>query len=202
MSDREKKLVLFFGLGAFVLLNLFGFSKFRVFRTKVANQVVAAKAAVATAEENREEADSRSEEMEWLTNHYPEAKAGQTVQTELQLFGENQATANQLTVGNRRFLPIEEGSYFQRAKVEFKVTGTEAALYRWLDRLQMPDQFRTVTFLRLSPDAKDDTLIDCTAIAEQWFVPPAADADAEGEAVEPGAEAPATSENTPPTPQK
>ena len=200
MSDREKKLVLFFGLGAFVLLNLFGFSKFRVFRTNVANQVVKEKALVAAAEVNREEADSRSEEMEWLTNHYPEAKAGQTVQTELQLFGENQATANQLTVVNRRFLPVEEGSNFHRAKVEFKVTGTEAALYRWLDRLQMPDQFRTVTFLRLSPDSKDDTLIDCTAIAEQWFVPPAAGAD--GEAAEPGAEAPATSENTTTPPEK
>ena len=200
MSDREKKLALFFGLGAFVLLNLFGFSKFRVFRAKVAQQVVTAKATVDTAEVNREESDSRSEEMEWLTNHYPEAKAGQTVQTELEQFASNQATANQLEVKRRKILPSVEGTHFHRAKVEFNVKGTEAALYRWLDRLQMPDQFRTITFMRLSPDAKDDTLIDCTVTAEQWFVPPAA--DAEGEAVEPDADAPATSENTTTPPQK
>jgi hypothetical protein len=35
----------------------------------------------------------------------------------------------------------------------------------------MPDQFKAITFLRLSPDAKDDTLIDCTVEVEQWYAP-------------------------------
>ena len=48
----------------------------------------------------------------------------------------------------------------------FKVTGREDSLYRWLDRLQMPDQFKGVTFMRLAPDAKDDTKIDATVVVD------------------------------------
>ncbi len=203
MSDREKKLVLLFGLAAFVLLNFFGISWFRGYRLSVDKQLGRAQHLVTDAENMDAARGTISDEMEWLADHYPKPRPGQTVQTELEQFASNQAAANSLTIKRRKILPSDEAGRFHRAKVEFNVNGSEAALYRWLDRLQMPDQFRAITFMRLSPDAKDDTLIDCTVTVEQWYVPATGDeeavaAEVEGEA-NPAPPLPNTA-NPPPVP--
>lgn len=177
MSDREKKLVLLFSLAIFVLVNFFAVSWYRGYRLTVTKSLGKAKQSVVDAEIMDKDREKNQGEMDWLADHYPEPKAGQTVQTELEQFASNQATANTLTIKRRKILPSDETGRFHRAKVEFNVTGSEAALYRWLDRLQMPDQFRAITFMRLSPDAKDDTLIDCTVTAEQWYVPATGEED-------------------------
>ncbi|WP_035615420.1 hypothetical protein [Haloferula sp. BvORR071] len=183
MSDREKKLVLVFGLAAFFLINLFGISRFRSFRDEVKRDLETAKKSIDTAEENRAAYDGRVDELNWLSEHRPEGKDRQTVETELVGYTESQATAAQLTIKRRKIQPSVETGIFHRARVEFVVNGTETALYRWLDRLQMPEQFRAITFMRLSPDAKDDTLIDCTINVEQWFIPQTAETESpEGEA--------------------
>jgi hypothetical protein len=172
MSDREKKLVLLFGLAAFVLLNAFGVRVYRQQKTTLASQLIAAEGEVQNAEAFARKFDTVIEEMDWMGEHAPEKRAGQLVASELEQYASNQATTNQLTVKRRAILANEEsGTYFHRARAEFNVTGMEASLYRWLGRLQMPDQFRGITFLRLSPDTKDDTLIDCTVIVEQWYDP-------------------------------
>ncbi len=180
MSDREKKLVLLFGLAAFVLLNAFGIRVYRQQKTTLASQLIAAEGEVQNAEAFARKFDTVIEEMDWMDEHAPEPRAGQLVASELEQYASNQATTHQLTVKRRAILANEEsGTRFHRARAEFNVTGMENALYRWLGRLQMPDQFRGITFLRLSPDAKDDTLIDCTVIVEQWYVPQSGDGEEE-----------------------
>jgi hypothetical protein len=178
MSDREKKLVLLFSLAIFVLLNFFAISWYRGYRATITKALGKAEASVGDAKVMDKDRETNQGEMDWLADHYPEPKAGQTVQTELEQFASNQATANTLEIKRRKILPSDEAGRFHRAKVEFNVTGSEAALYRWLDRLQMPDQFRAITFMRLSPDAKDDTKIDCTVTVEQWYVPATGEEDA------------------------
>jgi hypothetical protein len=187
MSDREKKLVLLFSVAIFVLLNFFAISWYRGYRASVTKALGKAKTSVEDARIMDTDRETNQGEMDWLADHYPEPKAGQTVQTELEQFASNQATANSLEIKRRKILPSDETGRFHRAKVEFNVTGNEAALYRWLDRLQMPDQFRAITFMRLSPDAKDDTKIDCTVTAEQWYVPSSGEEDAGGSEQEPEA---------------
>ena len=138
----------------------------------MATQLIAAEGEVQQAEAYETKFDSKLSEMEWVADHFPEPRAGQMVATELEQYASNQAQHHQLDVKRRAIMPKDEtGTHFHRAKVEFNVSGKEDALYRWLDRLYMPDQLRAITFLRLSPDAKDDTLIDCTVHAEQWYVP-------------------------------
>jgi hypothetical protein len=182
MSDREKKLVVLFSLAIFVLVNFFAISWYRGYRASVTKALGKAKQSVVDAGIMDQDRETNQGEMDWLADHYPEPKAGQTVQTELEQFASNQATANTLTIKRRKILPSDESGEFDRAKVEFNVSGSEAALYRWLDRLQMPDQFRAITFMRLSPDAKDDTLIDCTVTVEQWYLPATGEEEAAAEA--------------------
>lgn len=179
MSDREKKLVLLFGLAAFVLLNVFGVSWFRSYKKDIAAKLSKAESRLQVAQAYSDSYTTVADEMDWLADHLPKARAEQIVQTELLEFASNQASTNQLTANRKKILPSDmaPGHRFHRAKVEFNVTGSEASLYRWLDRLQMPDQLRAITFLRLSPNGKDDTLIDCNVTAEQWFIPPGGEAD-------------------------
>lgn len=183
MSDREKKLVLLFGLAAFVLLNAFGVSWFRKYRDKLEIDLRDAQGEVEMAEAASRKIDTVIEEMDWMADHAPNERNGQLVATELEQYGTNQAKTHQLEA-KPTFLPNDEsGQHFHRAKVQFKVTGWESSLYRWLGRLQQPDQFRAITFLRLSPDAKDDKLIDCTVIVEQWYVPESGEGESDdGEA--------------------
>jgi hypothetical protein len=172
MSDREKKLVILFGLAAFVLVNFFGISWFQGQKHKVERDLAKAKNEVVSAEAAAGSFDTVYDEMKWLNDKMPSPKAGQLVSTELETYASNQATTNSLTVVKRDLKPNDEtGKYFHRAKVQYKVSGREDALYRWLDRLQMPDQFKAITFLRLAPDPKDDTLIEATVDIEQWYVP-------------------------------
>jgi hypothetical protein len=197
MSDREKKLVLLFGLAAFVLLNAFGVSWFRKYKNKLDIDLRTAEGEVETADAFSRKFDTVIEEMDWMGEHAPQERAGQLVSSELEQYASNQATTNQLEVKRRAILTNDEtGVHFHRAKVEFNVTGLENSLYRWLGRLQMPDQFRAITFLRLSPDAKDDTLIDCVVIVEQWYVPVSGD----GEEAPVETPAPAPAPNPLPTP--
>jgi hypothetical protein len=51
------------------------------------------------------------------------------------------------------------------------VTGSEESLYRWFDKINVPEQFRAVSQILLSPNKQDDTKIDCTVTLEQWFIP-------------------------------
>jgi hypothetical protein len=172
MSDREKKLVLFFGLAAFLLVNFFGISWFQEQKQKVARNLVEAKGKVDLALVTAENYETVVSEMDWMADKSPPPKSGQLVATELEQYASNQANTHQLTIKRRAIKPNDEaGIHFHRAKVEFNVTGREDSLYRWLDRLQIPEQFRAVTSMRLSPDAKDDTLIDATVEVEQWYIP-------------------------------
>ena len=128
------------------------------------------------AEVTAENYETVVSEMDWMADKSPAPKAGQLVATELEQYASNQANTHQLTIKRRAIKPNDEaGVHFHRAKVEFNVTGREDSLYRWLDRLQMPEQFRAVTSMRLSPDAKDDTLIDATVDVEQWYIPQSED---------------------------
>ncbi|MCW1920928.1 hypothetical protein OKA05_00080 [Luteolibacter arcticus] len=205
MSDREKKLVMFFGLAAFVLVNFFAISWFQSQKEKIARQLTDAKGKVAVAQATADNYDTVVDEMNWLGDKSPAPKTGQLVATELETYASNQATTHQLEIKRRAIKPNDEtGVYFNRAKVEFNVTGREDSLYRWLDRLQMPDQFKAVTSMRLSPDAKDDTKIDATIEVEQWYIPlvEGTDTSMPEETPAPGPEAaPAPAPGVAPTPE-
>jgi len=69
----------------------------------------------------------------------------------------------------------DSGTHFHRAKVQIAVTGQEEALYRWFDRIKSPEELRVVTRVLMSPNREDDTLIDCTADFDQWFIPASPD---------------------------
>lgn len=173
MSAREKKLILFFAIAGFAILNLLAFNLATTKRREVNSQRDQARQKLATAEMFRESKEQVTDQMAWLAEHEPKPAANQDVQTALQQLSEREAKSTGLTIKTQKPLPTDaaEGRHYHRAKIQLTVTGTEEALYRWFDRLNMPEQFRIASQIRLSPNQQDDTKIDCTATIEQWFVP-------------------------------
>lgn len=173
MSDREKKLIVFFSIAGFVILNFLAFNFAKSMRIKVDAQTKLATDQLVTAENFQKSREQVTEEMEWLAEHEPQPAANQEIQTRLQQAVESEARNSGLTIKpGQKPLPTDTaGKNYHRAQIEISVTGTEEALYRWFDQLNVPDQFRITSQIRLTPNAQDDTKIDFKGTVEQWFVP-------------------------------
>lgn len=174
MSPREKKLLIFFGIGGFAILNLLGAKWFMSTRLDIAGKYTQAVNKLKTAEMISASRDDLAPQIEWLATNEPPPSDYQPVQTALQELAEKEAQTVGLNLKTQKLLPTDDtaGLNYHRVKVQLTVSGREADLYRWFDRLNTPDKLRCVTYVRLSPNREDDTLIDCVATVEQWFVPP------------------------------
>ena len=173
MSPREKKLLIFFACAGFIVLNFLGFGFYQGKSLEVARARDQARRQLDTAEMYRASREQVQPQMEWLASHEPEPAADQDVKTKLQQLCEREAQSAGLEIKSQKPQATDatEGRHYHRAKIEMSVSGMEEALYRWFDRLNMPDQLRSATVIQLSPNQQDDTKIDCRAIIEQWFVP-------------------------------
>ena len=173
MSPREKKLLLFFAIAGFLVINFLAVGFFNTKSLQVKRELGQARLKLENAEMIRSSRDQVADEMEWLAKHEPQPAANQDVQTSLQQLCEREAKTAGLTIKTQKPLPSEttEGLHFHRARIQITVNGTEEALYRWFDRLNIPEQLRVASSIRISPNKEDDTKIDCTATIEQWFTP-------------------------------
>ena len=173
MSSREQKLLILFAVAGFVMVNLVGLSLYNKKSADLDSRKLKAERALMDLNNSQAMREARLAEMDWLDLHLPEPAEYQNVQTALQTYCVAEANRFKLTYKGEEALSREsrQGTHFHRVGIRFKVTGMEEDLYRWLDRISMPDQFRGVTRLILSPNKEDDTRIDCTATVEQWFVP-------------------------------
>jgi len=172
MSSREKKLLIFFAAAGFLVLNFLAIGFFQKKQLEVESQRSQAQQKLNTAEMFRASREQVVDEMEWLAKHEPEPAANQDVQTQLQQLCEQEARTAGLTIKLQQPLTTDtSGAHYHRAKIQLTVNGEEEALYRWFDRLNIPEQFRIASSIRISPNKEDDTKIDCTATIEQWFVP-------------------------------
>lgn len=172
MTEREKRLLTFFGVAGFLVLNFVGHGFYQSMSKKLELRKRAAKAELKKVEEFRSNRDRVAAEMDWLVEHPPVEGIKQEVQNKLQQYCDQQAKSMALECRSKP-LPTDEsdGLRYHRVKMEFTLKGTEDALYRWLDRINIPEQTRMTTRVRMSPNPQDDTKIDCTATVEQWFTP-------------------------------
>ena len=173
MSPRETKLLLSFATAGFFVVNFLAYGYYHAKLLEVRRQRSVASQKLATAEMFRASREQVTDQMDWLAKQEPEPAANQDVQTKLQQFCETEAKNTGLTIKSQKPMATDAGTgqHFNRAKIQITVNGTEEALYRWFDRLNTPDQLRIASSIRLSPNAKEDSQIDCTATIEQWFVP-------------------------------
>lgn len=172
MSPREKNLLISFSAAGFLLVNFLGFKYFTDYRDTIDRERKKAQSELDVADRFLDSRDQVQGEMDWLAAHEPQPTTIQDAQTNLQQLAEKEARNRGLTIKSQTLLKgYTEGAYYHRAQVNFTVTGTEQALYGWIDRLHIPTEFRAVTSLELAPNKEDDTKIDAKLTIEQWFPP-------------------------------
>jgi type II secretory pathway component PulM len=173
MSPREKKLLLFFALAGFLVLNFLALNFYQSKRQEITNDKKDAEIQLEQAHQITANREQVADEMQWLAQHEPAPAANQDVQTQLQQTAETEARNAGLTIKTQKPLPSDttENRHYHRAKIQITLTGTEQALYQWLDSLNTPDRLRIASQIRLKPFDQDDTKIECTATIEQWFIP-------------------------------
>lgn len=172
MSAREKKLLILFMTAGFIVVNFFIYSLYAQKKSLFTAELDSAKARLQQAIAFQNSSTELAEEMQWLAENEPQPSVYQTVQTQLQQFAEAQARNLGLTIKSQELLPTDtSGAHYNRAQVKINLTGQEQALYRWFDAINDPAQFRSAYQIRLTPNGKDDTLIDCSATLSQWFPP-------------------------------
>jgi Tfp pilus assembly protein PilO len=176
VSPREKKLLVFFAIGGFLVINLLGFNFFAKKQLAIRSEHTQADNQLKTAEMIKASREEVQSQIKWLAEHEPQPSDYQPVQTSLQQLAEKAVSDVSLELKSQKILPTDQtpGNYFHRVKVQLTVRGSEESLYKWFDQLNSPENLRCVTYIRLNPNKEDDTKIDCTAIIEQWFVPPPA----------------------------
>jgi len=171
VSPREKKLLIYFALGGFAVLNLLGYKFYASKKLDFDSAHTRAVNTLKSAEMISASRDSVAAVMKWVNDYQPRPSDYQPVQSALVSLVETEAKSAGLTLKKQTPQGLnKEHPNYHRVKTQITLTGTEQALYTWLDRINDPTKFRSVTFLRLSPNKEDDTKIDCTAVAEQWFV--------------------------------
>lgn len=172
MSSREKKLLALLLVAGFAILNFFIFTRYTQTKARYTADLESAKTELQQAIMFSESSEEYAGEMEWLAANEPEPAVYQDIQTKLQQFAESQARNLGLTIKSQELLPTDEsGVYYNRAQVKINLTGQEQVLYRWFDSVNDPAAFRTAYQIRMTPNGKDDTLIDCSATLSQWFPP-------------------------------
>src|SRR6478736_2377886 len=105
MSDRDKKLIIFFALAGFVILNFLGYKFASSRRDLVKSQREQAIHGLEIAEAAIANRDQVSDEIEWLNQHEPEPQANQDAQTTLQQLADREAKSTGLTIKNEKPQP-------------------------------------------------------------------------------------------------
>lgn len=172
MSTREKNLLIILCLAGFLMLNFFLFSQYRQKKSLLEVGLDTAKNELQLAITLQENSVQISSEMDWLTEHEPQAADYQTIQAQLLKFVDSEASKVGLEKKKQAYETTDtSGTHFHRVQIIFNVTGREEALYRWLHAINEPTAFRAATQIRINPNSQDDTLVDCAVVISQWFPP-------------------------------
>lgn len=174
MSTRERNLLILLVSMAFIGVNFVAYNMW--YQPKMKAMQNARKAAESQVKFNEFEASLGSDveaERAWLERFEPEPSSIGRMKTKIQQLAENEAIRAGLQVKRKDFGTdvIDPSLTYHRARFQIEVNGIESSIYRWLDRLHNPNEFRAVTYVRLNPQRDDNTRADAEVYLDQWFVP-------------------------------
>jgi len=171
MNPREKRLLILLLAALFVVANALAVRWIGQKRDDFRNAAAAATTTIEGAAFAEQQRQTVEDEVAWLEENQPQPKEGELVPSELERLATSAAQRWSLSVVQPEILDSVGGEFFERARLQIKVSGAEASLYRWLVEMHNPEQFRAVREMQLSPNREDDTQIDATILIEQYYVP-------------------------------
>lgn len=176
MSEREKKLITFFAAAAVILLSLWAYKSYDNKRVSLKLDRQKAEDELRLSKNYLMQRDMIQDEINWLAENEPEPQASEQVATKLQSLASAEAIREGVSVLKQEILPDRSAESTEKhdykvAQVKFQITGEESYMYKWFDKMHSPNDFRCISEITLKPNREKDSLIDCTVIFDQWYVP-------------------------------
>lgn len=175
MSDRERNLLFILVTMAFVAVNFLGYKLwYQPKMTALQGAQASAESKASTNETMGNALSARQPDLDWIGRYEPKPTTLGKMRTKIQQLAENEANRAQLEIfGRGRFGDAVEGPTlsYHLARYELEVRGSEASIYRWLDRLHSPNDFRAISYLKITPVRDDLARATCKIYLDQWFVP-------------------------------
>lgn len=171
LKPSEFRLLLVFGIVAFILVNFYGYTWLRKKHNDINNEQVDLEAQVMQAENYAlQEEDSLRKEA-WLAKRVPVYRTEDEMKTFLIKFVRQKAAEHGVEAELHSQEPVGDGP-FMRSRLEVKqISGSIDTLVQWIYSLLDPEQFRTITSLELKAKPKDPTTLFCELVIEQWWNP-------------------------------
>ena len=179
LKPSEKRLLIFFGIAAFVLLNLLGFSWLKKRNVLLERQRITVESRIRELEMWKGKAAEAEQKRAYLDQHLQAYADEATRETYLDDFIKREASDLDLEVRKNVTMPALLEEHFHKSRYTAEVSGAWDDIFEFIYRLQQPKEFRFVRTLRLKSQKKEgssDEAADavCTFEIEKWWSPESA----------------------------
>jgi hypothetical protein len=176
LKPSEKRLLTIFGVAAFILLNLLGFSWYKKRNLALQSQRITLENRVRELEFMKTMAPEAEVKRAYLDQHlqaYPDEAARETY---LDQFVQKEAGDLDLEVRKNQPMPPKLDELFHKSRYQAEVTGDWDNVLEFIFRLQSPKAFRFVPSIRLKSQKKEGSTdeaanVVCTFEIEKWWSP-------------------------------
>ena len=179
LKPSEKRLLIFFGIAAFILLNLLGFNWLKKRNVLLERQRITVESRIRELEMWQGKAAEAEQKRSYLDQHLQAYADEATRETYLDDFIKREASDLDLEVRKNVTMPALLEQHFHKSRYTAEVSGAWDDIFEFIYRLQQPKEFRFVRTLRLKSQKKEgssDEAADavCTFEIEKWWSPESA----------------------------
>lgn len=179
LKPSEKRLLIFFGIAAFILLNLLGFSWLKKRNVLLERQRITVESRIRELEMWKGKAAEAEQKRTYLDQHLQAYADEATRETYLDDFIKREASDLDLEVRKNVTMPALLEEHFHKSRYTAEVSGAWDDVFEFIYRLQQPKDFRFVRTIRLKSQKKEgssDEAADavCTFELEKWWSPESA----------------------------
>ena len=182
LKPSEKRLLTSFGIAAFLLLNLLGFSWLKKKNLVIERQRITLETRARELQMWRSRAPEAEPKRAFLDQHLQAYADEATRETYLDQFVNQEASALDLIVRKNQPMPVKLEEHFHKSRYTAEVSGSWDNVLEFTYRLQQPRDFRFVSTIRLKSQKKEGATADaeeaadvvCTFEIEKWWSPESA----------------------------
>jgi hypothetical protein len=178
LKPSEKRLLTSFGVAAFLLLNLLGFSWLKKRNLAIERQRITLESRSRELQMWKSRAPEAEQKRAFLDQHlmaYPDEAFRETY---LDRFINQEASALDLTIRKNQPMPVKLEDLFHKSRYTAEVSGSWDNVLEFIFRLQAPKEFRFVPNIRLKSQKKEGAAtsdepadVVCTFEIEKWWSP-------------------------------
>ena len=182
LKPSEKRLLTSFGIAAFLLLNLLGFSWLKKKNLVIERQRITLETRARELQMWKNRAPEAEQKRAFLDQHLQAYADEATRETYLDQFVNQEASALDLIVRKNQPMPVKLEEHFHKSRYTAEVSGSWDNVLEFTYRLQQPRDFRFVSTIRLKSQKKEGATADaeeaadvvCTFEIEKWWSPESA----------------------------